>query len=76
MKKENSNKLAVKMMVALILGLVGGIGLIALRENLISSGNVNTWNTINSIFFADISAAGNEQALGIFYIIGQLFVRA
>ena len=76
MKKENSNKLAVKMMIALILGLVCGVGLIFLRENLNSSLNTDVWNTINSIFFADISAAGNEQALGIFYIIGQLFVRA
>lgn len=75
-KKENSNKLAVKMMIALILGLVCGVGLIFLRENLNSSLNTAVWNTINSIFFADISAAGNEQALGIFYIIGQLFVRA
>lgn len=76
MKKENSNRLAFKMMIALVLGLGCGIGLIALRENLMANGGQDTWNLINSIFFADISASGNEQALGIFYLIGQLFVRS
>lgn len=76
MTKKSSNRLATKMMIALVLGLLAGVGLIALRENLNANGNAALWNTIHSFLFADISAQGNEQALGIFYIIGQLFVRA
>lgn len=74
MKKKNT--LAKKMMIALVLGLICGIGCIFLRENLIQNGQSDLWSSINSWLFADISAEGNEQALGIFYIVGQLFVRA
>lgn len=76
MQKKHSNSLAVKMAIALVLGLVCGLGTIFLRESLISGGSAQTWNTINNLLFADISAAGNEQAIGLFYIVGQLFIRA
>lgn len=76
--KEQKTKmsLAKRVMISLILGLVFGIGIIFLRENLLTNGNEETWNTIFKYLFADISAEGNESALGIFYIIGQLFVRS
>ncbi len=73
---KKSNNLAKKMVIALVLGIVCGVAMIMLRENLNANGNAATWTTINNLLFADISAAGNEQALGLFYIIGQLFVRA
>lgn len=76
MQKKNSNTLAVKMAIALVLGLLLGLGTIFLREALISGGNEATWNTINNLLFADISAEGNEHAIGLFFIVGQLFVRA
>ena len=68
--------LAKRMAIALVLGIAAGVGVIALRVNLINGGNAATWTTINNLLFADITAAGNEQALGLFYLIGQLFVRA
>lgn len=75
-KINNSNKLAIKMAVALILGLVVGVGCIILRENLNSNGNAHIWTSINNILFQDISQEGATSALGIFYIVGQLFVNA
>lgn len=77
MKKEKAsiNSLAKRIMVALVLGIVAGLGIIVLRESLNAS-NPELWNTINRLLFADISAEGNESAIGLFYIIGQLFVRA
>lgn len=75
-KINNSNKLAIKMAVALILGLIAGVGCIILRENLNASGNASIWGTINSILFQDISQEGAKNALGIFYILGQLFVNS
>lgn len=75
-KINNSNKLAIKMAVALILGLVVGVGCIILRENLNSNGNAHIWTSINNILFQDISKEGATSALGVFYILGQLFVNA
>lgn len=76
MKVNNNNKVAVKMAIALVLGLVAGIGCLLLRENLISNGNAELWTKINNILFQDISAEGATSAIGIFYIIGQLFVNS
>ena len=75
-KINSSNKLAIKMVVALILGLAAGIGFIVLRENLIGNGNGHIWTSINNILFQDISQEGATSALGIFYIVGQLFVNS
>jgi Na+/H+-dicarboxylate symporter len=74
--KKVANKLTTRIMSAMVLGIVAGILMIVLRENLISSGNVGAWNTINNLLFADITLKGNEKAIGIFFIVGQLFVRA
>ena len=76
MRKTSSGKLTVKMLIAMVAAIICGVGVIALRENLTASGNAAAWNTINNLLFADISAAGNESAIGLFYIIGQLFVKA
>lgn len=75
-QKKKSNSLAGKMGIALVCGIVVGVLLMFLRESLNSSGQAETWNMINNILFQDITAAGAEKALGIFYIIGQLFIRA
>lgn len=75
-KINSSNKLAIKMAVALILGLAAGIGFIVLRESLIGNGNDHIWTSINNILFQDISQEGATSALGIFYIVGQLFVNS
>ncbi len=76
MQKKNSKNLTVKMMIALIAAVICGVAVITLRESLNAAGNTAAWKTINDLLFADISAAGNEKAIGLFYIVGQLFVRA
>lgn len=75
MKKIKKN-LTVRMLIAMAAGIILGIAMISLRENLNAAGNGETWTAINNLLFADISAQGNESAIGLFYIIGQLFVRA
>ncbi|SCJ32983.1 Glutamate-aspartate carrier protein [uncultured Clostridium sp.] len=75
-KKNNSNKLAINMAIALIIGLIAGTGFLLLRENLIANGNAGLWQTINKILFQDISLEGANDAIGIFYILGQLFVNS
>ena len=64
------------MLIAMVAAVVCGLGVIELRESLAAAGNTDAWNTINNLLFADISAAGNEKAVGLFYLIGQLFVKA
>lgn len=64
------------MMRTLILGLGAGILVIILREQLLKHELGSLWNMINNVFFADITATGNERAIGIFYIIGQIFLRS
>ena len=76
MKNTNGKQLATKMIIALICGLCAGVGFIFLREHLLASGNANLWATINAILFQDITVDGANSAIGILYLIGQLFVNA
>lgn len=71
---NNNNKLAIQMLVAMVAGIVVGLILMALRESIGSTSN--TWVLINNLLFQDITAAGAEKAIGLFYIGGQLFIRA
>lgn len=75
-KKQNNNRLAIHMVIALIGGLVTGSLFLLLRENLLTSGNTDLWATINKILFQDISAEGAQDAIGIFYVLGQLFLNS
>lgn len=74
--KNSKMSLAKKMVIAMILGIVVGIGAIFLRVNLTENGQEATWSVINNLLFADITAEGNEKAIGLFYIVGQLFVNS
>ena len=74
--RKSKMSLAKKMVIALVLGIAVGIGAIFLRVNLMENGNEATWKVINDLLFADITAEGNEKAIGLFYIVGQLFVKS
>ena len=75
MKKLNdNNKLAIQMLIAMVSGILVGLLFMALRE--ILGGDSNAWITINNILFQDITAKGAESAIGLFYMGGQLFIRA
>lgn len=71
-KQKESMSVVKKMMIALVGGLVVGIGFLLLRENVMSE---DAWNMINKILFQDITVEEGVGAIGIFYIIGQLFMR-
>ena len=75
--KEQKKGMSVvkKMMIALVAGLIVGIACLFLRENLIASGNENIWNWINKLLFQDITVEEGVSAVGIFYIVGQIFMR-
>lgn len=72
--KNNSTALAIRMSISLMLALIIGITFILIRESLISNDKVEIWNTINSILFQDITTDEGRNSLGLFYILGQLFI--
>ena len=75
MKKTNANsKLAVQMLISMVSGIVVGLLFMALRENV--GADSALWMNLNRFLFQDITVAGAESAIGIFYICGQLFIRA
>lgn len=76
MKTSNGKQLAKKMLIAMICGLACGFGCIMLREHLVSSGQTDLWTKINNLFFQDITQPTATKAVGIFYIVGQLFVNS
>ena len=75
MKNMNdNNKLAIRMLIAMVTGIGAGLVFMAIRENM--GADSSTWIAINNLLFQDITAAGGESALGLFYILGQMFIRA
>ncbi|MEG2868930.1 MAG: dicarboxylate/amino acid:cation symporter [Terrisporobacter sp.] len=75
-KNKHSNKLAIHMAISLILGLLAGASFILLREYLNGNGQANVWMTINNLLFQDITSPDGVNSIGLFYIIGQLFVNS
>ena len=73
-KVNDNNKLAIQMLVAMVSGILVGLLFMACRQYL--GADSAAWTMINKILFQDITAAGAESAVGLFYIGGQLFIRA
>jgi Na+/H+-dicarboxylate symporter len=71
--KANSN-LVVKIFIAVILGFLVGFVSILIRYNLGGVEN-STWRIIDALLFQDVSKTTGLKGLGLFYIIGQLFMR-
>lgn len=60
---------------ALIGGIVLGSDSYGGRQNMLEGGNEATWSTLIKLLFQDITAADGIGAIGIFYIIGQIFMK-
>lgn len=71
-KQKEQMSVVKKMMIALVGGLIVGIAFLLIRENVVSE---STWNVINKILFQDITVEEGVGAVGIFYIVGQIFMR-
>ena len=74
-EKKKEMSIVKKMLIALVGGLVVGIACLFLREYLVNSGNEGVWNVINMLLFQDITAEDGVNAVGILYIIVQIFMR-
>lgn len=72
--KNKSTELAIRMGISLVLALLVGLFFIFLRELLINNSRTDIWNFINNLLFQDITTEEGRNAIGIFYILGQLFI--
>lgn len=63
-----------RIFIAVILGFAAGIACLVTRVQL--GGNENPiWSVVNNLLFVDITTEEGVSGLGLFYIIGQLFMR-
>lgn len=72
--KNKFTELAIRMGISLILALLAGLFFILLRESLINNSRTDIWNFINNLLFQDITTEDGRNSIGIFYILGQLFI--
>ncbi|MDD3403223.1 MAG: dicarboxylate/amino acid:cation symporter [Hespellia sp.] len=71
-KKKMS--IVTKMMISVFGGMVCGVLLILLRQALLGGGAENVWEIVNKLLFQDVTADTGFNSIGLFYIIGQLFM--
>ena len=74
MAREKST-IVKRMILAVVFGFVIGFIMLLFREYLVNNGSENIWNIIDAIIFQDIVATKGIEGIGIFFIIGQLFMR-
>lgn len=74
-KEKKKSSIVKRMIIAVIAGFVVGFLCLILREFLNGNANEKVWNVIDAIFFQDITVTDGFEGLGIFYIVGQLFMR-
>ena len=65
MEKGKSGSVVRNMMIALLGGLIVGIGFLFLREMLVASGHEGIWNTLNHLLFQDITAPEGVRSIEI-----------
>ena len=70
--KKEPMSVVKKMMIALVGGLAVGLLFLFLREKVISE---EGWAIVNKLLFQDITVPEGVGAIGIFYIVGQIFMK-
>ena len=63
-----------RMILAVVMGFICGIAAILIR-NAVGGENNAGWRIVNAILFQDITATKGFNGIGLFYIIGQFFMR-
>ena len=77
MKKEKKAMSIVrKMLISVLAGFVVGFLCLYLKIQLMNNGKTQIWEIINQIFFQDITVKEGIHGIGLFFIIGNLFMSA
>ncbi|MDY6046481.1 MAG: cation:dicarboxylase symporter family transporter, partial [Anaerobutyricum sp.] len=75
-EKKEKNTIVKRMMISVVAGFVVGFLCLMIKSHLVGTDSENVWNIIDAIFFQDITATTSIEGIGLFYIIGQLFMHA
>ena len=74
-EKQKKNNIVKRMILAVVAGFAVGFCLLLLREEVLNGGKSEIWKVIDAVFFQDITATNGIEGIGLFYIVGQLFMR-
>ncbi len=74
--KEKKNSLVRNMMIAVAAGFAVGIACLLIKQQVVGTGAEKVWNVVDALLFQDITATTSLQGIGLFYIVGQLFMHA
>lgn len=75
-EKKEKNTIVKRMMISVVAGFVVGFLCLMIKSHLVGTDSENVWNIIDAIFFQDITATTSIEGIGLFYIVGQLFMHA
>lgn len=73
--QKQKSSIVKKMMIAVAAGFGVGIICLLIKAQLVGTENEGIWKVVDAVFFQDITATTKIEGIGIFYIIGQLFMR-
>ena len=73
--QKQKSSIVKKMMIAVAAGFGVGIICLLIKAQLVGTDAEGIWKVVDAIFFQDITATTKIEGIGIFYIIGQLFMR-
>lgn len=73
--QKQKSSIVKKMMIAVAAGFGVGIICLLIKAQLVGTENEGVWKVVDAIFFQDITATTKIEGIGLFYIIGQLFMR-
>lgn len=73
--QKQKSSIVKKMLIAVAAGFGVGIICLLIKAQLVGTENEGIWKVVDAISFQDITATTKIEGIGIFYIIGQLFMR-
>ena len=73
--QKQKSSIVKKMLIAVAAGFGVGIICLLIKAQLVGTDAEGIWKVVDAIFFQDITATTKIEGIGIFYIIGQLFMR-
>ena len=73
--QKQKSSIVKKMLIAVAAGFGVGIICLLIKAQLVGTENEGIWKVVDAIIFQDITATTKIEGIGIFYIIGQLFMR-
>jgi len=74
--KGKKNSLVRRMLISVAAGFIVGIACLLIKQAVMGTSGESIWNIVDALLFQDITATTSLQGIGLFYIIGQLFMHA